>query len=75
MKTAIVKWFNAVKGYGFLVDNENGKEVFFHHSVIEMEGYRALNEEEAVQFECQQTPKGLQATMVRRISSDDPAAS
>jgi len=56
----IVKWFNGAKGYGF-IQRSNGEDVFVHFSAIESNGYKTLNEGEAVEFECQQGPKGLNA--------------
>ena len=55
-----VKWFNATKGYGF-IQRESGGDVFVHFSAIQADGYRTLNEGDAVEFEVQQGPKGLQA--------------
>lgn len=63
----IVKWFNGAKGYGF-IQRSNGEDVFVHFSAIQSSGYKTLNEGEAVEFECQQGPKGLNATSVVRIS-------
>jgi cold shock protein len=63
----IVKWFNGSKGYGF-IQRSNGEDVFVHFSAIESSGYRTLNEGEAVEFECQQGPKGLNAASVVRVS-------
>lgn len=60
-----VKWFNDSKGYGF-IRMDDGDEVFVHHTAIEMEGYRTLNEGDVVEFEVRQGPKGLQAANVRR---------
>ena len=63
----IVKWFNGAKGYGF-IQRSNGEDVFVHFSAIESSGYKTLNEGEAVEFECQQGPKGLSAASVIRVS-------
>jgi len=60
-----VKWFNDSKGFGF-ISQESGPDVFVHHSAIEMEGFRSLNEGDAVEFEVTEGPKGLQARNVRR---------
>ncbi len=60
-----VKWFNATKGYGFIV-REKGGDVFVHYSAIQGDGYRTLNQGEPVEFEVQDGPKGLQATNVVR---------
>lgn len=58
-----VKWFNATKGYGFIA-REGGEDVFVHFSAIQLEGYKSLNEGDAVEFEIIQGPKGLQAKNV-----------
>ena len=58
-----VKWFNAAKGYGFL-ERQQGKDVFVHHTAIEMEGYRELKEGQEVEFEVVQGAKGPQAERV-----------
>ena len=55
-----VKWFNAAKGYGF-IQRQSGEDVFVHFSAIQSEGYKSLNEGQAVEFEVKQGPKGLQA--------------
>ena len=61
-----VKWFNATKGYGF-IQRESGGDVFVHFSAIQADGYRTLNEGDAVEFEVQQGPKGLQAADVVKL--------
>ncbi|RLC71765.1 MAG: cold-shock protein [Chloroflexi bacterium] len=61
--TGTVKWFNGAKGYGF-ISREGGEDVFVHHSAIQSEGYRTLEEGQAVEFTIEQGPKGLQATQV-----------
>lgn len=58
-----VKWFNATKGYGF-ISREGGDDVFVHHSAIQSQGYRSLDEGQRVEFTVEQGPKGLQATNV-----------
>jgi cold shock protein len=58
-----VKWFNASKGYGF-VQRQTGEDVFVHFSAITMDGYKSLNEGQAVEFEVKKGPKGLQADNV-----------
>jgi CspA family cold shock protein len=62
--TGTVKWFNAEKGYGF-ISQAGGADVFVHHSAIQMNGYRTLEEGQAVEFEVQEGQKGLQAANVR----------
>jgi CspA family cold shock protein len=64
--TGTVKWFNAEKGYGF-ISQSDGADVFVHFSAIQMNGYRALEEGQAVEFDVQDGPKGLQAASVRPI--------
>lgn len=61
--TGTVKWFNNTKGYGFL-SQENGPDVFVHHSAIQGEGYHSLEEGQKVEFTIEQGPKGLQAVYV-----------
>jgi CspA family cold shock protein len=61
-----VKWFNATKGYGF-IQREQGGDVFVHYSAIQADGYRSLNQGDAVEFEVQDGPKGLQAANVSRL--------
>ena len=61
-----VKWFNAAKGYGFITP-ESGEDVFVHFSAIQAEGYKSLNEGQAVEFEVTKGPKGLQASNVRPV--------
>jgi CspA family cold shock protein len=58
-----VKWFNATKGYGFIM-RESGEDVFVHYSAIQSEGYRTLNEGQRVEFTLERGPKGLQASKV-----------
>lgn len=64
MATGTVKWFNAEKGYGF-ISQEGGADVFVHHTAIQMNGYRTLEEGQQVEFEVQEGQKGLQAANVR----------
>jgi CspA family cold shock protein len=59
-----VKWFNADKGFGF-ISQADGPDVFVHFSAIQMSGYRSLEEDQTVEFDVQQGPKGLQAANVR----------
>jgi CspA family cold shock protein len=61
-----VKWFNTVKGYGF-IGREEGDDVFVHFSAIEMDGYRKLEEGQNVEFAIEEGPKGLQAAQVTLI--------
>jgi len=61
-----VKWFSNQKGYGFITP-ENGKDVFVHHTAIQGEGYKSLEEGQDVEFEIKQGPKGEQAANVVKI--------
>jgi CspA family cold shock protein len=61
-----VKWFNASKGYGF-IQRQTGEDVFAHFSAIQMDGYKSLNEGQAVEFEMTKGPKGLQAENVTSL--------
>ena len=58
-----VKWFSEQKGYGF-ISQPNGEDVFCHFSAINMSGYKTLREDQRVEFEVEQGPKGLQAVNV-----------
>ncbi|XP_060517824.1 protein lin-28 homolog [Cylas formicarius] len=58
------KWFNVAKGWGFVTPDDGGQDVFVHQSVIQMGGFRSLGDEEEVEFECQVSDKGLEATKV-----------
>ena len=68
MATGTVKWFNADKGYGFIVPDEGGKDLFVHHSAIVGEGYKSLAENAKVQFEAVQGEKGPEAKSVALTS-------
>ena len=67
MATGKVKWFNDHKGFGFIQAEQNNKYVFVHHSVIEMEGYKTLDDGETVEYEAEPSEKGLKATRVKRM--------
>ena len=56
-----VKWFNENKGYGFILQDEGGRDVFVHYSEIKEDGYRTLAEGEVVEFDVAESPKGPQA--------------
>jgi len=68
MAKGTVKWFNASKGYGFL-SQEGGKDVFVHFSALQGDGYKSLDEGEAVEFDVTEGPKGPQASNVVKLSS------
>lgn len=62
-----VKWFNSEKGFGFIAPDEGGADVFAHYTAIAASGYRSLEENQRVEFEIAQGPKGLQAENIRPI--------
>jgi cold shock protein len=64
MATGTVKWFNSEKGFGFISQDDGGPDVFVHFSAITGNGYRNLEENQKVEFETTQGPKGLQASNV-----------
>lgn len=61
-----VKWFSNSKGYGF-IEREDGPDVFVHYSAIQAEGFRTLEEGQAVEFDIEEGPKGLQAANVELV--------
>lgn len=67
MATGVCKWFNNEKGFGFIVPDGGGKDVFVHHSGIVMDGFRTLSEGQKVEYEVVEGQKGPQATNVRPI--------
>ena len=62
-----VKWFSNQKGYGFITVLDSGSDVFVHHSAIQGEGYKSLEEGQEVEFEIEKGPKGEQATKVVKL--------
>ena len=66
MPQGTVKWFNDQKGYGFITA-EDGKDVFVHHSGIESEGFKSLQEGDRVSFEIEQGAKGPSAVKVKKL--------
>ena len=59
-----VKWFNAEKGFGFITPDDGAKDVFVHHTAIQIDGYRTLEENQAVEFEVVSSEKGPKAEKV-----------
>jgi CspA family cold shock protein len=68
MAYGTVKWFNDQKGFGFITQEEGG-DVFVHHSAIDASGFRSLTEGDQVEFEVTQGPKGPQAKSVRKLTA------
>ncbi|RYG70771.1 cold-shock protein [bacterium] len=65
MAKGTVKWFNDTKGFGFIEQEDGGEDVFVHHSTIQSQGYRSLQEGAKVEFEINQDAKGLRAANVK----------
>ena len=63
--TGTVKWFNSEKGYGFLSVDGTDRDVFVHHTAIQMDGFRVLEQDQRVEFEIVDGPKGPQAGNVK----------
>ena len=67
MAQGTVKWFNPDKGYGFIAPDDGSADVFVHFSAIESAGYRTLEENQKVEYNVTQGPKGPQAAQVRTV--------
>ena len=68
MAKGTVKWFNDAKGFGFIKQDDGGEDVFCHQTAIQTQGFRSLQEGQAVEFEVKRGPKGLQAENVKVVA-------
>ena len=66
MQNGTVKWFNNQKGYGFLSDSE-GKDIFVHYSNLNMDGFKTLEEGQAVSYDLTEGARGMQAANVQKL--------
>ncbi|NLD55354.1 MAG: cold-shock protein [Burkholderiaceae bacterium] len=67
MSTGTVKWFNDSKGYGFISPDGGGEDLFAHHSAIQSNGFRTLQENQKVEFDIVTGPKGKQAANIKPL--------
>ena len=67
MATGKVKWFNDSKGYGFITPDDGGKDLFAHHSSIQMNGFKSLKENQQVSFDVVNGPKGPAAANIKPV--------
>ena len=67
MNNGTVKWFNAEKGYGFISNDEGGEDVFVHFSAINGEGFKSLEEGQAVTYDLTEGARGMQAANVTKL--------
>jgi CspA family cold shock protein len=67
MAQGVIKWFDNKKGFGFIAQDEGGQDVFVHFSSIAGEGFKTLDEGDRVEFEVNQSDKGLKASNVTKL--------
>jgi cold shock CspA family protein len=67
MATGTVKWFNDAKGFGFITPDDGGKDLFAHHSSVQMDGYKSLKDAQKVSFDVTQGPKGPAASNIKPL--------
>ncbi|MEX1197123.1 MAG: cold shock domain-containing protein CspD [Pseudohongiellaceae bacterium] len=75
MSTGQVKWFNNAKGFGFILPDGGGADLFVHYSAIWMDGYKTLKAGQAVTFDTVEGPKGLHAANIRPVEDSGNAES
>lgn len=73
MPTGTVKWFNNAKGYGFILSEESGEDIFAHYTAIEMDGYKTLKAGQVVNFELIDGAKGVHAAHIQAQPLNDNA--
>ena len=71
MAKGTVKWFNNAKGYGFILPDDGGEDLFAHFSAIHMDGYKTLRAGDPVEYEVIEGPKGLHADSIRATLPPD----
>jgi CspA family cold shock protein len=74
MPTGTVKWFNNAKGYGFILADEGGEDLFAHYSAIQMEGYKTLKAGQPVSFDITKGDKGLHAININSVAATSTSA-
>jgi len=74
MSTGQVKWFNNAKGFGFILPDDGGDDLFAHYSAIGMDGYKTLKAGQMVTFDAIEGPKGLHAANIKPLADEQPAS-